>query len=300
MELFKESEKVINFIVENGGVDIKEFMGEAKLSMRLFRKLYSLKHIYVNGGFLRKGLKLEKGDIVSIYMEDEEDHIIPEDFHIQVLYEDFDLLIINKEADMAVHLTRAHQKHTLSNGVSNYFKKNNIYRKMRFVNRLDKDTSGIVVVAKNPFAHQQMALQFKDDKVEKKYLAIVSGRVEGHEEYIDCPIEREEEGSFKRVVRADGKRSLSKYTVKRRYEKNSLLEVQIYTGRTHQIRVHLEHIGHPIVGDRLYGREDPDINRQALHSSYLKIKQPRTKEDIEIIAPLPRDMETLLNQYKRR
>lgn len=298
MNLFKESEKVVSFKVNSDELDIKRFLAEQDLSSRLFRKLYKNKHIYVNGEFQRKGLKLKKGDRVCIYMEDEIDDTVPEDFDISIVYEDFDLLILNKQPDMVVHLTRAHQENTLSNGISSYFKKNNLKRKIRFVNRLDKDTTGLIIVAKNPFAHQQMALQFEGNQVEKKYLAIVSGVLENDEDYIDYPIGRKEEKGIRRAVMERGQESLTKYTVKRRYNNSSLLDVQIFTGRSHQIRVHLSHIGHPIIGDNLYGEESPHIHRQALHSYYLKIKQPRTKEEIEIIAPLPKDMKELKCQIE--
>ena len=300
MDLFNESEKNVIFNVDNDEEGIKEFLDKQDLSSRLFRKLYKSKNIYVNGKFYRKKLKLKKGDRVCIHMEDEVDNTIPEDFDIKIVYEDHDLLILNKQPNMVVHLTKSHQENTLSNGISHYFRSNNIKRKIRFVNRLDMDTTGLLIVAKNPFAHQQMALQFEAEEVEKKYLAIVSGVIEKDEDYIDLPIGREEEKSVKKMVTKDGQESLSKYIVKERFESNTLADVQIFTGRSHQIRVHLSHIGHPIVGDSLYGVESELIGRQALHSYYLKIKQPRTMEEIEIIAPLPRDMEYLIEQIRNK
>ncbi len=298
MEFFKESEKIINFNVNKCETDIKKFLGKQNLSSRLFRRLYKNKHIYVNGEFRRKGLEISKGEIVSIYMEDEENTTNIENMNIDIVYEDFDLLIINKKPDTVVHLTRGHQEKTLSNGVAYYFKENNINRKIRFVNRLDKDTSGLVIVAKNQFAHQQMALQFQLNQVERKYLAIVNGLIEKNQDYINGSIERETEGSMKRIVRDSGQESLSKYIVKKRYLNESLVEIQIFTGRPHQIRVHLSHIGHPILGDTLYGMENNYINRQALHSYYLKIRQPRTKKQLEITIPLPKDIESLKNNLK--
>ena len=296
MDLFNENEKNIIFNVENDEVGIKEFLAKQDLSSRLFRKLYKNKHIFVNGKFHRKALKLKKGDKVCIHMEDEIDNTIPENFDINVVYEDNDLLILNKQPNMVVHLTKSHQENTLSNGISYYFKSKNIKRKIRFVNRLDMDTTGLLIVAKNPFAHQQMALQFEAEEVEKKYLAIVSGVMEKDEEFIDLPIGREEDRSIRKMVTMDGQESLSKYIVKERYKNHTLADVQIFTGRSHQIRVHLSHIGYPIVGDSLYGEESDLISRQALHSYYLKIKQPRTKEEIEIVAPLPKDMQYLKKQ----
>ena len=233
-------------------------------------------------------------------LEDEVEDTIPEKMNIDILYEDFDLLILNKQPNMVVHPTKSHQENTLSHGIAYHFRQNNIKRKIRFVNRLDMDTTGVLIVAKNPFAHQQMALQFEANEVEKRYLAIVSGVVEKDEEYIDCPIGREEDKSIRKMVTEDGQESLSKYITLERYKENSLLDVQIFTGRSHQIRVHLTHIGHPIIGDNLYGEESPYIKRQALHSHYLKIKHPRTKEEVEIIAPLPKDMEELINIIKNK
>lgn len=300
MNLFGESENIVVFTVFNNELDLQDFLVSQDLSSRLCRKLYKKKQIYVNGKFQRKDLILNKGDKVSIYMEEETENTVPEKMDLDIVYEDFDLLIINKHPNMVVHPTKSHQENTLSNGLAYYFNQNNIRKKIRFVNRLDMDTTGLLIIAKNPFAHQQMALQFEANTVDKKYLTVVDGIVEKDEEYIDCPIGREEEKSIKKMVMEDGQNALSKYTVKERYKENSLLDVQIFTGRSHQIRVHLNHIGHTIIGDSLYGGESPYINRQALHSYYLKFKHPRTKKDIEITSSLPEDMEELIKQLKNK
>ena len=300
MDLFKESENIVTFKVDNHDLNLEEFLVTKDLSGRLFRKLYKEKNIYVNGKTRRKGLKLEKGDIVSILMENEEENTMPEKMDIDIVYEDFDLLILNKQPNVVVHPTKSHQENTLSNGISYYFKEKGIQKKIRFVNRLDMNTTGILIVAKNPFAHQQMALQFESNMVEKKYQAIVKGSVEKEEDYIDLPIGREEEKSIKKTITDNGQDALTKYSVIERYSNGSLLDVQIFTGRSHQIRVHLNHIGHPIIGDTLYSEESNYINRQALHSYYLKIKHPRTKKDIEFIAPLPEDMKELINHLKNK
>lgn len=300
MNLFEENENIVIFKANKDGLDLEEFLSNNDISGRLFRRLYKAKQIYVNGKFKRKGLDLKSGDTVSIYMEDEDEHINPEKMYIDIVYEDFDLLILNKQPNIVVHPTKSHQENTLSNGISYYFKENGIKKKIRFVNRLDMDTTGILIVAKNPFAHQQMALQFESNKVEKKYQAIVAGVVEKDEDYIDLPIGREEEKSIRKVVTEEGQEALTKYIVIDRYKDATILDVQIFTGRSHQIRVHLNHIGHPIIGDTLYNEESPYIKRQALHSYYLKVKHPRTKKDIEFIAPLPKDMEELINHLKNK
>lgn len=300
MNLFEESENIVVFEVQEDRLDLEDFLSSKDISGRLFRKLYKAKQIYVDGKFKRKGLTLEKGAVVSIYMEDESENTKPEKMDINIVYEDFDFLILNKQPNIVVHPTKSHQENTLSNGISYYFKEKGIKKKIRFVNRLDMDTTGILIVAKNPFAHQQMALQFESHKVEKKYQAIVDGIVEKDENYINLPIGREEDKSIRKTVTEEGQAALTKYTVIERYKDATLLDVQIFTGRSHQIRVHLDHIGHPIIGDSLYNKESPYINRQALHSYYLKVKHPRTKEDIEFIAPLPKDMENLINHLKNK
>ncbi len=200
---------------------------------------------------------------------------------------------------MVVHPTKSHQENTISNGIAYYFKENNIKRKIRLVNRLDMDTSGVLLIAKSSFAHQQMALQFEKNLVEKRYMAVVNGIVEKDQDTIDLPIGREEEKSIRKTVTPKGQRAITKYKVIERYKNATLLDIEIITGRSHQIRVHLNHIGHSVIGDSLYFETSPPyINRQALHSYYLKLKQPRTKEILELKANLPRDMEELIEQLK--
>lgn len=158
------------------------------------------------------------------------------------------------------------------------------------------NTSGILIVAKSSFAHQQLALQFEQNQVEKRYMAVVFGIVEDNEGVINLPIGREEEGSIKRIVTQKGKEAVTKYSVIERYTNATLLDIQLITGRSHQIRVHLSHIGHPIIGDKLYHESSEYIDRQALHSYYLKLRLPRSKELIEFKAGLPWDIENLI-QY---
>lgn len=295
MNLFQENENTIVFTVENEGENLEEFLLNKDISGRFFRKTYKEKNIYINGKFKNRKTLVGKGDTISILMKDEKNNILPEKMDLDIIYEDIDLLVLNKEPYVVVHPTKSHNENTLSNGISYYFKENGIKKKIRFVNRLDMNTSGILIVAKNPFAHQQIALQFEKGTVEKKYKGLVDGIVKKDEDYIDLSIGKEE-GSIKNIIDKNGQKSLTKYTVIDRYEKGSLLELQIFTGRTHQIRVHLSHIGHPIIGDTLYNKESPYINRQALHSHYLKIKAPRTKNPIEIFADLPKDMKNLIDK----
>jgi len=299
MNLSNESEDVIKFIYEGNELNLEEYLISQEVSGRLFRRLYKNKKIVVNGRFQRKNIELEKGDIITLFMEDEKESILPEKMDLDIVYEDFDLLILNKAPKIVVHPTKSHQSNTLSNGIAYYFKEKNINKKIRFVNRLDMDTTGILIVAKNSYAHQQMALQFENNSIEKKYLAITKGIIKDDEGLINMPIGREEDKSIKKMVIDGGQEALTRYKVIERYMDSTLVEVQIYTGRSHQIRVHLDYIGHPIIGDSLYHESSVNISRQALHSYYLKAKHPRSKEDLEFIAPMPDDMKELINLMKK-
>ncbi len=298
MNLLKENENIILFNVENDGESLEEFLFSCGVSGRLFKKLYREKSIFINGEFKRKSQEVKVGDIVAIVMNDEKENVLPEPIPLDIIYEDMDLLVVNKEPFIVVHPTKSHQEGTLSNGISYYFKAKGINKKIRFVNRLDMDTSGILIVAKSPFAHQRMALQFENNEVEKKYMAVVSGVVKNDEDIIDLPIGREEEKSIRKTVTEEGKRAITKYRVIERYKNATLLDVQIFTGRSHQIRVHLHHIGHPIIGDTLYYEPSRYIDRQALHSYYLKAKLPRSNREIELNADLPKDIVNLLQILK--
>lgn len=298
MDLLKESENVVLFKAKHEDMTVEEVLFSYNISGRLFRRLKKEKSIYLNGKTVKTKEKVNSGDIVSIVMEDEIDNTLPQDIPLSIVYEDYDLLVINKDPNIVVHPTKSHLEGTISNGISYYYKKNNIKKKIRFVNRLDMDTSGILIVAKNSFSHQQMAIQFEENSVEKKYLALVEGIVEMDEDIIDLPLGREEDKSIKKVVIEDGKKAITRYKVVERYKDATLLEVQIYTGRSHQIRVHLEHIGHPIIGDTLYNRPSPFIDRQALHAYYIGARHPRTNEKIQFQVPLPEDMKNLIENLK--
>ena len=298
MNLLENSENVIVMKVEEDGKTLEKYLLDKDISVRLFRKLYKNKNIYVNGQNVKRKHILKAGDIVSLVIEDEEENSTPEPMALDIIYEDYDILVLNKQPYIVVHPTRSHQENTISNGLSYYFKSKDIKRKIRFVNRLDMNTSGILIVAKSAFAHQQLALQFINDQVEKKYIAVVAGVVEKDEDIIELPIGREEVENVKRVVTEDGQKAITKYKVLERYPKATLLEVQIFTGRTHQIRVHLNHIGHPIIGDSLYYKPSEMIGRQALHSYYMKLKLPRDKREIEFKAPIPEDIRNLIDSLK--
>ncbi len=295
MNSFIENESIINYKINNSNITVKKAITEEmNISGRLFRKLIKSKSIYVNGKSINKKQELLKNDVVTIFMEDEKDPNKPNDIPLDIIYEDFDILIINKPPNIVVHPTKSHAEGTIVNGVLKYFIEKGIKKKVRLVNRLDMDTSGALVIAKNPFGHQQMAYQFENNIVKKKYIAVVKGKMNKSSGLIDKPILKDN-NSIKYSVNKIGKNAITKYNVLKTLDDASVLDVEIKTGRTHQIRVHLEYLGNPIIGDSLYGKSTSLIQRQALHSHYLSFMQPRTGKIMTIEAKLPEDMKRLIN-----
>ena len=203
---------------------------------------------------------------------------------------------------MVVHPTKRYQSGTLANGLLYYFKESKQDCIVRLVSRLDMDTSGLIIVAKNQYAHSELSNQMQNNNVEKRYLALVHGNFTEKEGTIDLPIYRPEiEGVMARVVDKRGQRSVTHYRVIESYKDAELVECLLETGRTHQIRVHMKAMGHPIYGDTLYGDTDDSalICRQALHAYKLKFQSPRTKEELALTANLPADIEKLIVSLKK-
>ncbi len=281
------SKDFLNFRA-NKNIKINDYLKERGVSSRLIRKSVKSEKIYLNGKLIKKNKKLKVNDIISLKFEDEEPNGKVEKKALDILYEDDDLILINKEPFMVTHTAKDDSEGTLLNYLLGYFDENNIKRKVRFVNRLDRDTSGIVVACKNSFTQDKISSDFRD-KVEKKYLAICSGIFKEKEGIIDAPIATSEDNIRREVNYVIGKKSITSYKVLEEYDKMSLVMLTLYTGRTHQIRVHLSHLGHPIIGDSLYGERSELINRQALHSYSIKFKLPRNDKEIEIFAKVPKD-----------
>lgn len=267
---------------------VNDYLKERGVSSRLIRKSVKDGNIYLNGKLLKKNKKLKLNDIISLRFEDEEPNGKVQKKPLDILYEDDDLLVINKEPLMVTHTAKDDSQDTLLNYLLGYFEENKIKRKVRFINRLDRDTSGIVLASKNSFAQDKISSEFRD-KVEKKYLAICQGIFEEKEGIIDAPIATSEDGIRREVNYVIGKKSITSYKVLEEHDNMSLVILTLHTGRTHQIRVHLSHLGHPIIGDSLYGEKSDLINRQALHSYSIKLKLPRKDKEIEILAKPPQD-----------
>ncbi|MDN5351729.1 MAG: rRNA synthase [Clostridiales bacterium] len=260
------------------------------ISSRLIRKCKQHKNIFLNGVAGSVNRTVHQGDVISFRLDHDENTFDPEPMTIRVLYEDGDVLVINKPPFLVVHPTKGHPDGTLANGLSHYQYERGEDYKARFINRLDRDTSGVLIVGKNAFAQQTVAEQMQANEVEKYYYTVVVGEVADDRGTIDLPIERETMLDIKRSVTEGGAPSVTHYEVVERFAGHTLLRVKLETGRTHQIRVHLSHIGYPVMGDTLYGTESPYINRQALHCASMTFKPPRAPAFIEVKAPLPEDL----------
>lgn len=298
----KEDQKynIISYINEDENLTLKEvLLDKLNFSVRSLSKMKRYKTVKVNNEYIRPGDKINKGDLIEVKIEEEMADFNPQDLKLPILYDDFDIIMVNKPPFMVVHPTKSHFENTIANGVTHYVVEKSENVKIRFVNRLDMNTSGLVIVAKNPYAQFVLSSDMKEDKVEKMYIAVVKGVVKEDFGTINEPIYRPTDDSIKRIVHEEGQPSVTHFEVVERLKDATVLKLKLETGRTHQIRVHLNHIGHGIIGDELYGYVDENlINRQALHAFSLKFKQPRTREDLEFKAPLPKDMEELIEKLK--
>ena len=267
-----------------------------RFSSRFKTKIKYQKLIDLNGTPTPGYIKPEVGDIIGVRLPEESNDFPAEDIPLDVIYEDDDLLIINKQPGIIVHPTKGHPEHTIANGLMKYMADTKQNFKIRFANRIDMDTSGIIVVAKNANAQNALASQMRRGTVKKKYIALVEGIVAEDHFEIDLPIGRPDPISIQRTVMYEGgKDALTEVDVLERYEAHTLVEVTLHTGRTHQIRVHLSHIGHPIAGDALYGGSDELIGRQALHAHYIEFDHPFTHDRVNFEADLLLDMQDAID-----
>lgn len=270
---------------------------ELGLSGRLIKHAKQERAIYVDSKFRTVKYELRGGETIRIRI-DEYSEIAPEPMDINIAYEDEDIIVIDKEPFRVVHPTHQYLKGTLLNGIRYYALARGEDYKPHVVNRLDRDTSGLMIIAKNAYAHFELMKQMEEDDIVKKYRALIWGTMEPSSGLIDLPISDRSDVLPKRVVDSEGRPSKTEYETVAEYGRFSLVELRLLTGRTHQIRVHLSYLGHPIVGDTLYGTEEEGLlDRQALHSCYLEFKSPR-KGRVKIKSSLPRDMEGLVLDLK--
>ena len=265
-------------------------------SARFRTKMKYQKLVDLNGTPAPGYLVPNVGDVIGVRLPEETSDFPPEDIPVDIMHEDDDIIIINKQPGIIVHPTKGHPLHTIANAVMKYMQDSGQSFKIRFANRIDMDTSGLIIVCKNANAQNELSNQMRRNTVVKKYIALVEGDPAEDHFTVDLPIGRPDEVSIQRTVMYEGgKDALSEVRVLGRYHPDgysphTLVEVTLHTGRTHQIRVHLSHIGHPIAGDSLYGGSKDLIARQALHAYYMEFDHPVSGKRISFEAALPDDI----------
>lgn len=264
-------------------------------------------YVFVNDVEASKvSYKIKLNDKIEV--EEKETEVLnveSENVPLNILYEDNDILIINKIRGMVVHPSLGHEKGTLVNAIMHHCKDNlstiNGVIRPGIVHRIDKDTSGVLCICKNDKAHNDIALQFQEHTNVRKYLAIVKGVVKDDEGFIDEPILRDKKNRKRYAVDKNGKVAKTFYKVLKRFENYTYVECELFTGRTHQIRVHMAHIGHPLLGDMIYGRKDnnfKDLDGQILHAYYLELTHPGTKERIKFETDIPDYFKEILDKLQ--
>ena len=285
----------ITYTIEENNKTIKQILKERLfISDRLltFLKKNSL-ILYNNDKItnLNRLARLNSTVTVDLNFEEDNNNIVPIKMDLKIIYEDEALLIIDKPAGIPVHPSILHYTNSLSNGVKYYFDSINLKKKIRPVNRLDRNTSGIVIFAKNQYIQECLIHQMQTKEFKKTYLAVVEGHLKKLNGTIDAPITRKENSIIERCVAENGEKSITHYKVlKQNFEKNyDIVECLLETGRTHQIRVHLSYIGHPLIGDTLYGNNSKYISRQALHAYKVEFIHPITNKLTQFTSDLPKD-----------
>lgn len=301
--------------VQNVGERLDKFLANKLdiVSRSFIQNLIIANHALVNGKKTKPGYFLKIGDNILITIPELQDNaelkLKPENMALDILYEDDNIIVINKPAGIIVHPAQGVVYGTVVNFLLYHCKTlSDLNGSMRpgIVHRLDKDTSGVLIAAKNNSAHANLAEQFKNRKVKKTYMAVVRGVIPQDEGEIDRPIGRCVSHRTKMAISyIGGKRALTKFNVIERYHKDTLINAHPRTGRTHQIRVHMAYLGYPIVGDKIYGESkglvsklDSLIDRQALHAYRISFSHPTSNKDIEFLAPLAGDIKKLIDMER--
>lgn len=294
--------KTIKYILKN----------KLELSERLVKKLKYSGKILCNSKPVFVNATVNTGDVVKVnidFMEKSEE-IVPEKIDIDVLYEDDCMIALNKQPGIVVHPTSSHPTGTIANGLVNYLISKGISKKVRPVSRLDRDTSGIIIFAKNQYIQESLIRQMSENNFIKQYIGVVHGIVEKSEGTVNLPIDRKPGSIMLRHVSPSGVSSITHFKVIEYLNNATYMEFSLETGRTHQIRVHCQAIGHPLIGDTLYPSLSPEphyrqdlpdalIPRQALHSYKARFIHPHTGKILELIAPIPQDISKLLEILRK-
>lgn len=273
-----------------------------RLSRKALRALKTCQGLWVNGTLAEARRPVSTGDRIGLWLPDAPTPgVTPEPMSLCVVYEDEQMLVLDKPPGMVTHPVKKHQSGTLANGVVYYLAEQGCPARCHPVNRLDKDTSGLVAFARNSLAHDQLFHQLVEGQFKRTYLAVVKGTLACDAGTIDLEIAEREESAV-RFTDPEGRAAVTHYQVERRYgEWATLVRLRLESGRTHQIRVHMSAIGHPLMGDVLYGGESPQsldtlIGRQALHAAELRFIRPFAAEQVELTSPLPEDMKELIHR----
>jgi 23S rRNA pseudouridine1911/1915/1917 synthase len=286
---------------DEAGRTVQELLtGPMQVSRRMIQKLTRAKGILLNRRTAFLGRKVRAGDVIAARVGvDEHAALAPVAMPLSIVHEDGEVLVIDKPPFILVHPTSPEQRETLSHGVAHHFDRVGVKAKVRPVHRIDRDTSGLVVFAKTALAHSRLDPQLHPGALDRAYVALVDGAVEGDSGVVDAPIGRDPRNPQLRAVRDDGDAARTRWRVVERFPRATLLELELETGRTHQIRVHMAHLGHPVLGDRQYGRAGTSlIRRQALHAARLAFAHPATGERVTFEAPLPEDMRALVERLR--
>lgn len=294
------------FTIEKGGERIDKYLSEQLEDMTRshIQKLIKENMVRVNGMAVKSNFKLSASDQIEVEIPElKEPDILPENIPLDILYEDQDILVVNKPKGMVVHPAPGHYTGTLVNAIMYHCKDNlsgiNGVLRPGIVHRIDMDTTGSLLICKNDRAHQALAEQLKEHSITRKYHAIVHGRLKEDEGTIDKPIGRHPIDRKKMSVHCtNGREAITHYRVLKRFQQFTYIECQLETGRTHQIRVHMSSIGHPILGDQIYGpaKCPYKLQGQTLHAKVLGITHPTTGEYMEFDAPLPDYFQALLEK----
>ena len=293
----------LEITAEENGTRLDSYLAEELegISRSYLQKLIGEGLILVNQKTVKSNYKVKTGDSLLVQIPEAAPvDIQPEAMDLDIVYEDSDLLIVNKPVGLVVHPAHGHYSGTLVNGLlAHCTDLSGINGKMRpgIVHRIDKDTSGLLMIAKNDMAHQHLAAQLKEHSIKRAYYALVQGVISEPAGLVDAPIGRHETDRKKMAVTfKNSKEARTHYYVKERFAKNSFIECRLETGRTHQIRVHMAYLGHPLVGDPLYGtrKNNLDLPGQALHAYALGFVHPRTGEELYFEAPLPEHFQSVL------
>ena len=298
-------DEVYDFVVDRSGTRLDKYVGEKcpELSRTYAQRLIADGYVTVNDRVVKPGLKLSIGDRLRMAIPPTTPGLLlPEAIPLSIIYENDDVLVVDKAAGLTVHPAPGHPDHTLINAILSHFPDlADVSDSLRpgVVHRLDKDTSGVMLVAKNRTAQLNLADQFKTHSVFKAYLVLVKGHLTPESGIIEAPMGRDPRDRKRMAVVAEGREARTEYRVIKYIDNYTLLEVMTETGRTHQIRVHLSAIGYPVVGDKVYGVKSSYLSRQFMHACRLGFKLPSTGKYVEFTSELPRDLAQALSTIER-